>query len=358
MRSERIGPKIAFLGLVAGLGLVGCGQSAQSGAPVGAPTAAVAIPTTEPLNATPPTVSEAAKVLDLRQLPLFPGSEDAGGRSVARLTYNAKTSPREAYAFHQKELLAQKWAQAPGEYVTDESASGTFTRDGYILSLSAVPTGSGDEAATMVNVTNHGNLSAKTLPQPAGSTLLYEFPVTIAYVTPTPVEKAAAEIDAALLAAGWEPYGTAGDSRFYRQKAIRLTATTSTAPAQDGKTVVNYATELVSAELPAPAEAKGLQYSEPPVQLSVDFAGDLAAADKWYRERLGKMGWEPTTENPVEQGFEHFVIYRNKPGEMLEITFREIDDFTRLMLRFTTAEEFAEMEKRWKEQRKKAEAAK
>ena len=62
-------------------------------------------------------------------------------------------------------------------------------------------------------------------------------------------------------------------------------------------------------------------------------------------------------DHPTEQGFESFVIYRNKPGEMLEITFRETDDFTRLQLEFTTAEEFAAMEKRWEEQRKKAEAA-
>ena len=92
----------------------GCGKAAPGDAPTAANTAA-----SEPPNATPPTVSEAATILDLRQLPLFPGSEEPGGRSVARLTYNAKTSPREAYAFHQKELLAQKWAQVPGEYLTD-----------------------------------------------------------------------------------------------------------------------------------------------------------------------------------------------------------------------------------------------
>ena len=57
-------------------------------------------------------------------------------------------------------------AQAPGEYVTDESASGTFTRDGIRATTSRVE----------VNVTNHGNLTAKTLPQPAESTLLYDSP--------------------------------------------------------------------------------------------------------------------------------------------------------------------------------------
>lgn len=341
---------LALLGLC-----VGCGEASPSGeneAAAAQATAEQAKP-----NAHPPTVVEAAKVLDLRDLELFPESEEPGARTVARLVYQTKGTPRETFAFHKKQLEAAKWTQAPNGSETDESASGTFLRDGYVLSLSASSSG-GDKPVTMVFAAGHGNLSLKTLPQPENSEVLYEFPVSLAYVTPTPVDAVAANVDKALQAAGWEPYGQAGDTRFYRQNAIRLLATIGAAPAQEGKTVVTYFTELLSAELPAPADAKQPQYSEPPVQLMVDFAGDLATADAWYRERLGKMGWEPTTENPVKQGFEYFVIYRNKPGEMLEINFREIDDFTRLTLRFTSAEEFAEMEKRWEEQRKKAEAEK
>lgn len=355
MRSERFGLGGSAIAIALMAMFAGCGQTTSSADNTTA--AAPATAETAKPNAIPPTVAEAANVLDLRKLELFPGSEEPGGRSVARLVYQPQGSPREAFDFHKKQLSEQKWSQAPNGTETDESVSGTFFRDGYVLSLSTSSSG-GDKPVTMVFTANHGNLSLKTLPRPEKSEVLYEFPVSIAYVTPEPVDATAANVDKALQAAGWEPYGMAGDTRFYRQNAIRLLATIGAAPAQDGKTVVTYFTELLSAELPAPADAKQLQYSEPPVQLSVDFAGDLAAADKWYREQLDKMGWEPTTENPVKQGFEHFVIYRNNLGEMLEINFREIDDFTRLMLRFTTAEEFAEMEKRWEEQRKKAEAAK
>jgi hypothetical protein len=348
MQVERIG--VCFFSFAL-LGLAGCDNAKTT---VASPTAAAN--DSAPINDRPPTVKEASSILDLRRLELVPGSEEPGGRSVARLVYQPPGTPREAFDFHKKQLAEQKWSEAPGGTATDESVSGTFLRDGYVLSLSASSSG-GDKPVTMVFAANHGNLSLKTLPRPENSEVLYEFPVSLAYVTPTPVDAVAANVDKALQAAGWEPYGKAGDTRFYRQKAIRLLATIGAAPAQDGKTVVTYFTELLSAELPAPTDAKQLQYSEPPVQLTVDYAGDLAAADGWYRERLGKMGWKPTTENPVKQGFEHFVIYRNEPGEMLEINFREIDDFTRLTLRFTTAEEFAEMEKRWEEQQKKAEKA-
>jgi hypothetical protein len=350
MNSARFGTAAWAVGCL--LAFAGCGEAATGDAPAAVVAAA---PTGTP-NAAPATVAEAAQILDLRKLPLVPGSDEPGARTVARLTYHAKASPRDAYIFHRQQLLAQQWTPTAGEYIGDDSASGTFIRDGYALSTSTSSGGRGDDVKTTVVIANHGNLTLSALPQPANSTLLYDFPVTLAYATSTPVDQTAAEIDAALLAAGWEPYGAAGNSRFYRQMAIRLTATTTAAPAQDGKTVVSYSTELISAELPAPADAKGLQYSEPPVQLALDFSGDLAAADQWYREQLGKIGWEPTTDHPVKQDFTHFVIYRNKSKEMLEVTLREMEDFTRLLLRFTTAEEFEEMEKRWDAHRKKLQA--
>lgn len=349
MMSEQVGNCVVALTLGVLFASAGCGQAVSSDSP------AAGVPANS--NSEPATVAQAAKVLDLRDLALVAGSDAPGGRTVARLVYQAKGSPKEAFAFHRKQLVDDGWQPAPNETVTDESAAGMFTRDGYALSLSASSSG-GDKPTTMVTASNHGNLGLKTLPKPGNSEVLYEFPVSLAYVTPDGVQAVADDVEAKLLAEGWEPYGTAGDTRFYRKNAIRLLATTSAAPAQDGKTVVTYFTELLSAELPAPRDAKRMQYSEPPVQLSIDFAGDLAAADKWYREQLGKMGWEPTTENPVKEGFEYFVIYRNKAGEMLEITLQEVDDFTRLQLEYTTAEEFAEMEKRWEEQRKKAEASK
>jgi hypothetical protein len=296
-------------------------------------------------------------VLDLRDLPLVAGSDAPGGSTVARLVYQANGTPRESFAFHRKQLVDDGWQPAPNETVTDESAAGTFTRKGYALSLSASSSG-GYKPPTMVMASNHGNLSLKSLPKPGNSEVLYDLTVSLAYVTLDGVKAVADEIEAKLLADGWEPYGTAGDTRFYRKNEIRLLATTSAAPAQEGKTVVTYFTELLYAELPAPRDAKRMQYSEPPVQLSLDFAGDLTAADKWYREQLGNMGWEPTTGNPVKEGFEYFVIYRNKAGEMLEITLQEVDHLTRLQMEYTTAEELAEMERRWEEQRKKAEASK
>ncbi|BBO33271.1 hypothetical protein [Lacipirellula parvula] len=351
MFSERFGLVASGLGLALLLECAGCGRAAPNGDAQASQTASASTP-----NATPPTVAEAVKVIDLRTLPLVAGSENPGGRSVARLAYQAPCSPKAAYEFHQKQLVDAGWEISPHESITEESGSGSFTRDGFTVTLQASQVAGGDKPATMVFASNLGNLTLSTLPKPPNAEVLYDMPASLAYVTPDGVAAVSMAIDKDLQAAGWETYGTAGDTRFYRKNAVRLLATTATAPAQEGKTVVTYFTELLSAELPAPADAKAVQYSEPPVQLYVEYPGDLAAADKWYRESLGKLGWEPTLDHPTEQDFESFVIYRNKAGEMLEINFRPVDDFTRLTLKFTTAEEFAEMEKRWAEQKKKLEA--
>ena len=56
----------------------------------------------------------------------------------------------------------------------------------------------------------------------------------------------------------------------------------------------------------------------------------------------------------MKQDFTWFVIYRREDQAMLEINFQEVDELTRLVIEYTTPEEFAAMEKRWEEEEKKA----
>jgi hypothetical protein len=328
---------------------IGCGDAGLKAAP-SVEAADASSPIAEQRPASP---EDAAKVIDLRVLPLYPGSEAPDARSIARLTYTASGAAADVFAFHKKDLAERKWKELPGGYSSPESASGTFQRDGFTLTLSATAMGeAADKPQSMVNAVNLGNVQLEELPVPADSTKLYSFPASVAYVTPNSVEATTAALAELLAKSGWEPYGTAGDSRFYKQNAIRLTATVGTAPAQGGKTTIQLSAEQMSADLPAPADGKNVQYSDLPTQLSVDFNDDLQHADAWYRGRLAKQGWKPTTEKPVKEGFEHFVIFRNEAGALLEIKFRAVDDVTRLMLRYMTPEEFAEMERRWDEKQK------
>jgi hypothetical protein len=73
-----------------------------------------------------------------------------------------------------------------------------------------------------------------------------------------------------LLAQGWQPYGKAGDTLFFKQNALRLTVTVTAAPALGGKTSVSFSAEQLSADLPAPSDTVQLQYTDSTKQVLFD----------------------------------------------------------------------------------------
>ncbi len=103
-----------------------------------------------------------------------------------------------------------------------------------------------------VRLMDQGNVNLGKLPVPPDAKPLYSFAGTAAYVTEVPARQTAEAIRALLTARGWQPYGTAGDSHFFKQNAVKLTARCAVAPAQGGKTVIQLSSELLSVDLPAP----------------------------------------------------------------------------------------------------------
>src|SRR5436189_6174578 len=74
------------------------------------------------------------------------------------------------------------------------------------------------------------------------------------------------------LAQGWVLYGDAGDSAVFKQNAILVTVTVSSAPAQGGKTMIQYSSELISADIPAPPNVENLHYVDQPPELTFETA--------------------------------------------------------------------------------------
>ena len=114
-------------------------------------------------------------------------------------------------------------------------------------------------------------------------------------------------------------------------------------PAQPGKTVIDYSTTQISADLPAPPDAESVQYADQLKRLDVDATGtpdDLAA---YYRATLSSAGWEATTENRIANGVESFLIFRNSQKEMLTLDMRDLraEKKTRLSLKHQSAAEVA-----------------
>lgn len=286
------------------------------------------------------SVEDAAKVLSLATLPLIAGADEPTNRQLAGLTYLAKSDVPTAFAFQKRQLEAAGFLELPDPSVTEQYASSLFSRDGFRISVTVMPDyatpGSGKVGITLQNL---GNVSLGSLPVPEGATPLYDFPATKAWLTDLSPEQATDQVRELLVAKGWEPYGQAGLVNFFRQNAVQVTAQIAAAPAQQGKTAITYTSAQLSAELPAPPDAVRIQYSDGIKQLSVDTEWTIEQVVAFYRERLSPTGWRATTEQPVQQRFQSFMIFRNPAGDLLELTFQEVDDLRRINLRHQSAAE-------------------
>ena len=145
------------------------------------------------------------------------------------------------------------------------------------------------------------------------------------------------------------------DSQFFKQNAVRLNARASKAPAQGGKTAIDFSTDLMSVDLPAPAETINLQYSDSTAQLLFDTTAGKDELDQFYRKILKPAGWEATTEKPFQSDFRDTVIFRN-PGkdmltlEMYAVNEKKVEDDgapqrLRVSVKYQSAAEIAELEK-------------
>ena len=304
----------------------------------------------------PATVAQAARVLDLSTFPLIAGAKPPWPRVVASLTYPVASDVKTAFEFHRKKFAAQGWKELPNTSVTAQAASGMFARSGFVVSVSAYP--SGEPNNLRVALQNFGNIKSGKLPVPSGTKPVYVGDASAVYVTDAAVAATADAVRKLLLAQGWIPYGTAGDSVYYKQNAIRVSATISSAPAQGGKTMISYASELMSADLPAPPDAAELRYIDSTQELTFETAANQDAVVDFYRKTLAATGWESTLDKTVEISEKQTMIFRSPAKDMLTLAFSSASGGKlSVSLEFQSAAEIAELDRQLKEQAPKIRAA-
>ena len=323
------------------LGLVGCGPKKGSAENSGADESA---------GKTPATVQEAARVLDLSAIPLMEGAQTPDSRQVANLSYLASSDVKAAFEFHRKALLAQGWKELQNSAVTDQSASATFARSGFALFLSVMANGPAGNAAVMLQ--NLGNIKPGQLPVPPRAKPVYVGDSTAMYDTETGAPATADAVRKLFLAQGWIPYGSAGDSAFYKQNAILVTATVSVAPAQGGKSTIQYTAQLISADIPAPPDVEDLRYGDQPPELTFETAASQDAIIDFYRKNLATAGWQSTLDHTVAVDDKPTMIFRNPAKDMLTLSFYGAARGKKLgtSVRFQNAAAIAERDRKIKEQ--------
>jgi hypothetical protein len=295
----------------------------------------------------PATVEQAARVLDLSTFAVMDAAMSVQ-RTVANLSYKVANNVKTAFEFQRKKLTEQRWKELPNTSITEQAASGTFARNGFIVSVSAYS--NGKPGNTEVVLQNHGNINLGKLPLPSGVKPVYVGEATAMYVTDASVAATSDASRELFLAGGWQPYGTAGDSSYFKQNAIRLGVTVSSAPAQGGKTMISFVSELMSADLPVPPEAEELRYADETKELSFEIASNKDAVVDFYRKTLAKTGWEPTLDSTVKIDDKDEMIFRNPAKDMLTLSMPPArDGKISVSLQHQSAAEIAELDRQIKE---------
>ena len=295
---------------------------------------------------TPATVEQAAKVLDLSNFPLMDGAKSAESRHVANASYVAPGDPKKALEFHRKAFGAQGWKELPNSTISDQSASAMFARDGFVVSLSVIPF---EENSVSIRLQNLGNVKPGKLPVPPGAKAVYQGDPTAMYDTDAAVPATADAIRNLFVAQGWVPYGTAGDSDYFKQNAILATVTVSSAPARGGKATIQYSNQLISSDIPAPPGVDDLRYVDEPPELTFATANQDAIVD-FYRKTLTAAGWKSTMDKMVDVDGKPTMIFRNPAKEMITLSVPYVlGDKLGVSVRFQSAGEIAERDRRIKE---------
>lgn len=326
-------------------------------AKVATPVAALPAEVPEDPAREPATVAQAAAVLDLATFPLLPEAKEPGVRRMASLVYQAKADVKAAYEFLKKALLERGFKELSDAQIYDQSASGSFGKDGFALSVSV--SGGGEPGQVSVFMHNHGNLNLAKMPVPPGAKLSYSFPAVTSFSTTAPVAETAESVRKLLLEQGWRPYGSAGDSQHFKRNAIQLAARVMAPPAQPGTTSIDFTAELMSADLPAPADAERIQYADSNKRLDVQAVGSPDDVAAYYKQALAPAGWQATTDNRITDRKESFLIFRNPAKDLLTLNMWDLgDNKTRVDLTHQSAAEVEEVERRAKlaiEERKRKE---
>jgi len=304
---------------------------------------------------TPATVEQAAKVLDLSTFPLMDVAKSTESRHVANLSYVAPGDAKKALEFNRKAFTSQGWKELPNGSITDDSASAMFARDGFVVALSVIPF---EKNGVSVRLQNLGNVKPGKLPVPPGVKTIYQGDPTAMYTTDAAVAATADAIRNLFVAQGWVPYGKAGDSDYFKQNAILAMATVSSAPAQGGKTMIQYSNQLISSDIPAPQGVDDLRYVDEPPELTFATANQDAVV-AFYRTALGALGWKSTMDKMVDVDEKPTMIFRNAAKEM--VTLSVLYDYgggkLGVSVRFQSAAEIAELDRRIKEEMPKLRAA-
>lgn len=301
------------------------------------------------------TIEEAAKVLDLRTLPLPEGAVVTMGRHLGTVSYEVPADFKKAFQFQQQQLAKLGWKELPGSVNQATYSSATFQKSGFVVSVMCYPKSDPDKKGmTDVFIYNYGNVPMSKIPAVKGAKAQTVTAAIASYTTTLKAAEAVAATRKLLVDSGWEPYGATNlppDSEIlvFKRNAIRLSAHVGAAPGNQSQ--FTYSLSLMAADIPAPPDADKINLNDLDKTLNFETAADFDAVAKFYRQRLAKQGWTSKSDElfkrdndsgrPVE-----LLFFLNAAKDRLTLDLQKQEGKTHATIAHVTAAEFAESEKR------------
>ena len=256
---------------------------------------------------------------------------------IASQSYIARGSVTDLANELKSRLVQAQWRPLDGGAVTTQYASEVFQKSGFTLSLTVMPSPKPNESH--VTLTNHGNVDYTALPLPDELKPQYQSAVMSMFSSPWSVEETTEKLSSVLVESGWQPYGAPIGSRHFKQNGVRLMVNIMAAPAQGNQTVVQITSEQLSADLPVPDGAEGVQYSDSTRQVLFDSAASVPDVFASVAGSLAPRGWKQTTESLIKIDFREHLIFRDGIGDMIEVVCYGVEEKTRCTVQFKSAAE-------------------
>src|SRR5262249_52490026 len=116
--------------------------------------------------------------------------------------------------------------------------------------------------------------------------------------------------------------------------------------------------QLISADIPAPPNVEELRYVDEPPELTFTTANKDAIVD-FYRKTLASAGWKSTLDHMVDVDEKPTMIFRNPAKDMITLSVPYNYGGAKLgvSVRFQSAAEIAELDRRIKEEAPRIRAA-
>lgn len=308
------------------------------------------------------SIEEAARAIDLRKIDLPSGSTFSEGAQLNMVSYETPAALKDAFRFQQQQLVKSGFKEQPGSQTEATYCNGMFRKNGFTVSLMAYGDPANSQTPTRVFLSHLGNIPADQLPVVKNAKRVSIGAGHALYGTNLKPAETVKQTRDLLTAAGWEPYGSNpvppdSEVQTFKRGAIRLIAYIAPAAPgadQDGAVTINYSLQLMSADIPAPQNAKDIGFSDSTKSLQFETSDEFDSIASFYQEQLTRQGFQPTTDDIVES--KNSVgqavasqTFRNKAGDLLSVELQRRGDMTTANVVHLTAVEAAAREKSQRE---------